>query len=91
MNYTVFLQMLNNMYNHNVIGGNPHAICSVVSGRDAGISSEKAQEAANKIKENSSVIAIGDSIIVSVENNEISEVIKRLADYNIIGVERKTL
>lgn len=55
------------------------------------ISSEKAQEAANKIKENSSVIAIGDSIIVSVENNEISEVIKRLADYNIIGVERKTL
>ena len=55
------------------------------------ISSEKAQEAANKIKENSSVIAIGDSIIVSVENNEISEVIKRLVDYNIIGVERKTL
>lgn len=54
-------------------------------------SSEQAQKAANKIKEDASVIAVEDSIVVSVENNEISEVIKRLAEYNIVGVERKNV
>lgn len=54
-------------------------------------SSENVQKATNKIKEDVCVIAVGDSIIVSVENDEISEVIKRLAEYNIVGVERKTV
>lgn len=52
-------------------------------------SPEKAQEALNNIKEDACAIVIGESIVVSVENNEISEVVKRLADYDIVGVERK--
>ena len=54
-------------------------------------SPEKAKKAANKIKEDVCVIAVGDSIVISVENNEISEVIKRLAEYDIVGVERKNV
>lgn len=54
-------------------------------------STKKAQEAANNIKDSIRVLITDDSIIVSVDNDEISEVIKRVCDYNIIGVERKTV
>jgi hypothetical protein len=55
------------------------------------VSPGNAQEAANKIKENVHLLTIDDAIIVSVENDEILEVIKRVYDYNIISVERKTI
>lgn len=54
-------------------------------------SPEKAQKAANKIKEDVCVIAVEDSIVISVENNEVTEVIKRLAEYDIVGVESKKI